>query len=288
MYSGHNQGAYRIQSFFTRGHIPVVMALVVAAVAHFVFDFFSQGRLGPWVGCSLPTLHAEDGPARYWTLITYPIAQGGAGPWGVINTFFLCYWLWWVGGSLERSWGSASFARFFGTLTLVTALALWAGAKFLKIVYYPLFGLTLPVVGVTTAWAAINPYEELLFWMVIRMRAWVLAVVIVVIMLFIDFGDSPFLGLFALVNPLLGYLWVRGRMPRILTEGFGQQPRRGPDLRFYDADRSPRRSAPLDDLRGRSKRGPLGAFRDWQQRRRLEKLFRDSNFKDIDERKRNR
>jgi len=278
MYSRHNQGAYGVQQFFARGHCPVTTALIVAAATHFVVDVFVHGRLAPWVGCALPVFSPEIGPVRYWTFLTYPIAQGAQ--FDFIYTAILCYWLWWVGGSLERSWGSAGFARFFVALTLVTSLALWVGARMLGVGYI-LCGLTLPVVGLTTAWAAINPYEELLFWMVIRMRAWILAAIVVAMMFFYDFHGAPVLGLFALANPLLGYLWVRGRMLGGLRGAFmGGGRRRGPDLRFSDTDRVRNKNRPLDDLRGHSLRGPLGAYKDWQQRRRLDKLWRDSDISD--------
>jgi hypothetical protein len=61
-----------------------------------------------------------------------------------------------------------------------------------------------------------------------------------------------------------------------------KQPRRGPDLRFSVSDRQPNRNTPLDDLKGRSSRGPLGALQDWRQRKRLEKLWRNSNIDDKD------
>ena len=165
-------------------------------------------------------------------------------------------------------------------------MILWVGCHLLK-TEFALLGLSLPLVGLTVAWASINPHEELLFYMIIRMKAWVLATLIVAVMLFIDFGRAPFLGLFALVNPLVGYLWVRGRFqgfPAMVRPGPRRGPARGPDLRLYDADTRKSRKVPLDDLRGTSKRGLFGIYKDWQQRKKLEKLWRDSGLGDKDDR----
>jgi hypothetical protein len=214
--------------------------------------------------------------------LTYPIAQVGQGV-NVINTIFLCMWLWSLGGSLERSWGSAGFARFFAAVTVGTSLVLCLGAWLLKI--YPPFqlaGLSLPIVAVTVAWAAINPYEDLLLFFVIRMKAWMLAALVVVFMLFLTFSSWPLLGLFALVNPLIGYLWVRGRLPFPAPTLRNLGAKRRPDLRFYDVDRAQGRTAEYDEIRKRQ-RNPIDRFKDWRERRRLQKLWRDSGFTDEDE-----
>ncbi|MDR3708567.1 MAG: rhomboid family intramembrane serine protease [Capsulimonadaceae bacterium] len=278
MYSRYSSGGSGLQQFFVRGRIPVTTILLTATVLHFVINFYFGHEIVEWVACVLPSLHPFGSP-RIWTLLTYPIAQTD-----VLGTLFLGFWLWWVGGSLERAWGSEGFAKFLFVQTIGTSLMLLFGSH---VVGEPFIiaGLALPVVGMTAAWAAINPYEEILFWMVIRMQAWVLAVGIIALMLFVDFASAPFLGLFALVNPLIGYIWVRGirlgpstgvfRSPRTAA-------RRGPDLRLVDTDR-PKRKQPLDDLRGTSRRGPIGAFQDWRQRRRLEKLWKASGLTDDDD-----
>jgi len=257
------------------------MALTVAAAAHFVLDFFTQGRLTPLFACAVPTLSPSLGHwgfNLYWTLLTYPIAQEGG---EFINTVFLCMWLWSIGGSLERSWGSASFSKFFATVTVATSVVLCIGGWLLRQPYL-LAGLSLPIVAVTVAWAALNPYEELLFFFVIRMKAWVLALLVVGFMLFLTFRGAPLLGLFALVNPLIGYLWVRGRLPFKMPSVQNLGGKRRPDLRFYDVDRAKGRNPAFDEIRKRQ-RNPIDRFNDWRERRRLQKLWRDSGFTDDDE-----
>src|SRR5690349_3103089 len=56
--------------------------------------------------------------ARPWTLFTYPLAM-----FDPIPLLFSGYWLYWVGGTLERSWGSLNFAVVFFLLCAIAGLA---------------------------------------------------------------------------------------------------------------------------------------------------------------------
>lgn len=264
--------------------MPFTTAIVVATALHFVVNFYTNGFLysNGIFSCIVPLGGIN---THYWTLLTYPVAETQ-----LLGVLMLGVWMWSLGGSLERSWGTPAFARFFCMVTLATSLSVWVGGLILNYPGFVLHGLNLPLVGLSVAWAAINPYEELLFFFVIKMKAWQFAALIVILMLFITFSIAPPLGLFALVNPLLAYAWVRGGYAYGLQGGFvPRRPasRRGPDLRIYDADKQgrpavnrPNRNVPLDDLKGTSKRGLIGVYKDWQQRKRLEKLWKASGLSD--------
>jgi membrane associated rhomboid family serine protease len=251
--------------------IPVTITVIAAAGIYFLLDFF---RVHLPLYCDLQ--YAASTP---WTFLTYIIAQHANQGAGFISLLFNGLWLWWVGGSLERSWGRNAYIAFLITITLAASVPLWIGGFLLKTSWL-LAGFSLPLVGITVAWAAINPHAELYFYFVIKIQAWVLALLLVGFMLFMEFQGAPVLGLFALVNPLIGYMWTKGNIASIFS-GARRIPR-GPDLRFFDAD-SKRQSRPLDDLKGRSLRGPWGAYQDWKQRKRLEKLWKDSGFSDRDD-----
>jgi membrane associated rhomboid family serine protease len=292
MYSGYNGPAARTQRFFTNSHNPVTLALIVAACVHFVVNFFTRDAVGGWFACPLPSLSifsmtfVNGSPVdafhtRFWTLLTYPIAEMT-----FLGTLINCFWLNWVGGSLERSWGRQRYIAFLFVITLTTSLALWLGCHAVHDGYL-LAGLTLPIVGMTVAWATINPFVELMFF-IIKMKAWQLAALVVAIMIFLDFESQPILGLFALACPFVAYIWARGRFDVGFGRGGNRAPQRGPDLRFVDVDKPKRKGQPLDDLRGKSSRGPLGAYQDWRQRKKLEKLWRDSGFTDKDDSERKR
>jgi membrane associated rhomboid family serine protease len=47
-----------------------------------------------------------------WTAFTYPLVTICAGPLCMISAIFSFWWLWFVGGSLERAWGTLRFGLF--------------------------------------------------------------------------------------------------------------------------------------------------------------------------------
>ena len=65
---------------------------------------------------------------RPWTLITYPLVNRIS-----LSLLFAVLWFWYIGGSLERGWGSQSYAIFLALVTLVTGAAIsLVSALFLK------------------------------------------------------------------------------------------------------------------------------------------------------------
>jgi membrane associated rhomboid family serine protease len=159
-----NEYLLRFKRFIYRDFDPVVKSLLVLAGLEFLLSLLLRGIfffnlnerliLQPGTVFSYP-----------WTLIGYPLVD--ASP---LSLLFAGLWLWFVGGSLERIWGSGKFGWFLVISTGVTGLAM----VFLEILFQipvPLFGLWLPLVGVTWAWADLNPNQEMLFWGVIPLKA---------------------------------------------------------------------------------------------------------------------
>jgi membrane associated rhomboid family serine protease len=234
------------------------------AILHFLFLFFTQSDATLFT-CRLPAVAHTP-----WTLLTYVIAQ----PNNFLSILFNGLWLWWVGGSLERSWGSQRFGWFVGISSLITSVALYLGCLALQH-DHELAGLSLPIVAMTVAWAAINPFEELTFNFIFKVKAWQLGALVVIFMLFVQFSQAPLLGLFALLNPIFAYYWTKG-----VFSSIPGSKKNTPPLRFYDFDSKPKTGRPLDDLQGKSSRGLIGMIEDWRQRKRLEKLWKDSGFDD--------
>lgn len=249
--------------------MPVTICLVAVSVVLFLADFFTQGKLGGYFSFQLFSGRLISPP---WTPLAYPLLTPSP-----IAMLFGGLWLWWVGGSLERSWGSTRFATFFVVATLVSAGCLWGGAL---ILHAPLAGLgdIWPVLAVlTVAWASINPYEPVVFYFVIRMQARWMALITVGLVYFLDIGGGPLVGLFYLLAPLAAWYYVRGGFS-VGVPTFNRRPRsRGPDLRFTTTPPARRESAG-------GRLNPFDWFRRWQERRHLEKLWRNSGFTDKDDR----
>jgi membrane associated rhomboid family serine protease len=140
-----------------------------------------------------------------WTLVTYPLL----GLCGALCMLFSCYWLWWAGGSLERSWGSRTFGLFFFGMSALSAFAIWLGVMVTRVEPLEIGGLLLPLAGVTIAFAMLNPEQEILFFFIIPMKLKYLALLDVVLV-FISYGQIHLLlGVFALAGCAFSYWYVR-------------------------------------------------------------------------------
>jgi membrane associated rhomboid family serine protease len=159
-----NEYIIRLKRFIYRDFDPVTKSLLVLAGLEFLLSLLLSGifffNLNQWL-----ILHPGTVFRFPWTLITYPLVDVSP-----LSLLFAILWLWFIGGSLERTWGSRKYGHFLMIATFVTGL-LMAGLGVLFQIPAPLFGLWLPLVGVTWAWADLNPYQEMLFWGVIPLKA---------------------------------------------------------------------------------------------------------------------
>jgi len=109
-----------------------------------------------------------------WTLLTYPLVNNLS-----LSLVFAIIWFWYIGGVLERGWGSQSYGLFLVLVTLVTGGALSLVSAIFFQGRIAVSGLWIPLVGLTWAWAELHPEWEVLFWGLFPVRAkllaWILA-----------------------------------------------------------------------------------------------------------------
>ena len=91
---------------------PLTLILICASILTFLVNFFTGGGwLVLGLGISARSLLFP------WTLVTWPLLGTD-----LIGTIFTALWVWTLGGSMERSWGSTRLTRFFLATTLATSL----------------------------------------------------------------------------------------------------------------------------------------------------------------------
>jgi membrane associated rhomboid family serine protease len=267
--SGYSGGSWLPFSWHA---IPVTRALLLGTVSVFLLFFFTGQFAGPvweWIPFRAGGM---EWVTRPWTWVTYAFMEVPS-LW-VILTLYVLYSM---GGMLERSWGSRNFAVLFFAFTAIGALALAPAALvFGKSV--ELHGLTLPLMALVTAWAALDPEQEISFWG-IPMKAKLLAAIWVALNYF-SFGlqyQNPLLAVFSLAPAAAAWLYVR-KMPR-LSVGY-----RAPQARTY---REPllRDEPPLPRgiEREQVKRGfnPLRKRQEQLEIERLRKLLGDDDDRPI-------
>lgn len=153
-----------------------------------------------------------------WTILTYPLVDD------IISVLFAAIWLWFVGGSLERSWGSRRFGLFLIALVAVTGIIMALTGQILKIPVL-IFGFWLPLVGMTWAWGVLYPDQELLFWGLFPIKgmwlAWIHAILI-----FATYAHFHLLlGLASVSGILLVYLFRSGGPTRRSRDRYSKRNR---------------------------------------------------------------
>lgn len=260
MQRAFSEGAYRL---WRGSYTPFTNTLLVLMVAIFLAEWARLPQVG-WLTCDLPQDWRQ--PWRIWT---HPLVPGG-----ILGLLFNGLILWWGGGSLERSWGSRTFAIFLGALCLVAALAVTGMAVLFNIETAAPVGI---FAGALVAWCALNPDETIYLYGIIPLKARFLAVGTCLILFFSYGNGNPLVGLMALSAPGFAVLWVlQGWAYRVgANTGFNvnlPNPNFArPNLRLI-----PNRSTrPKDDRFTIRDLNPLEFFAKRRRRKQFERLMKD-------------
>jgi len=185
-----------------------------------------------------------------WTFFTYALVTRPADAWKFINLLIALWWLYVVGGLLERTWGTSRFLIRFFAFSAISALFISLGAMVLNVEVG--FGeLYPPLVNLTVLWAMMDPETPVLFLFFPMQLRWL--AVIVSLMLLFEFGNP--LGFFALGGCLTAYLYAR-----FLRGGGPKRPR-------SDALYESHSSSKLSWL------NPFEWLRRWRFKRRFKRLW---------------
>ncbi len=280
-YTNSNNPMDNLRSFVSRGGIPVTLTLLAISIVLFLASFFTSGRADGFLVNNFAFTPANMG-VKPWTFLTYPVYNGGV--YSVLNVLIGGFFLWLAGGSLERSWGSARYALFFFALTAITACSVELGWFLSRGMPVTLFGFQLPLAGLIVAFCMLNAEQTVMFYF-FPLKAKYVALIVTLLTYFFA-GLGPLLSLFALGGILAAFLYVRYGRSWGDIDSYGARPRtasRGPDLRAYPpASRfSTRPRTTVDGSPvGRSVFDLAGRWKDYQERKRLEKLWKNSGFSD--------
>lgn len=224
------EGWHRLRAFLWKSSEPVTRTLIAIDVltflALFVTVYLLQGYPW-WVWLQFSTFDFLEKP---WTLVTYPLVINDP-----LTLIFAGYWLWVVGGSLERAWSSRIFFRFFVGISLVTALSIWIGSQLLQVIglsgfdgiYASLNGLWMPLAALTVSWCLLNPEQIVLLGFILPVQGrhlmWV--TIALTYILFVMSFRAPWLGFFALAGVAAAYGYTRRRTERLAYLYVRREPR---------------------------------------------------------------
>lgn len=194
----------RWRSFMYRDFAPATKVVLGLELAAFLFTAIS----GTY---HLLALDGQRALARPWTFLTYSLLNGS-----ILTLFFSGLWWWFIGGSLERTWGTHRFVVNWLIIALVTSVSLWLGSVLRGI---PLLvgGWYLPMTGLTVAWGILYANQEISLYGIIPVKGQWLAWLSLAILFFSFVAVDVVLGVFSLATGATGYLMAgsgSGRGPR--------------------------------------------------------------------------
>ncbi len=286
---GGNDKTDAIRRFFTQGGTPFTFGLIAVSVVLYFVSLAARGGLMVWLLFS-----TTEWPTRFWTALTWPIANGGPGGMGdPLSLLFAAGWTFLFLGSLERSWGTRDTATFFAATTFLTAFGQWLGSLIPGIApggY--LFGLWAAVGPAAVAWSIANRREQVTLFF-LPLPAFVFGILGAAMVWYYGGAalGAPLLGLFALAGCAAAYWYANGGRYLLASSGTtrGGGSGAGNADRFRDLNRTRDRRANANEGGGAGGGlNPVKWWRDRQERKRLEDIFKRSGLNDPDEEKRNK
>lgn len=262
-----------LRNLVLRGPTPVTNSIIFLNIAILALSYAAR-PLEPFVDLNF-TVDLTTFLTHPWALVLYTLY-----PPGPIGLLFWGFTFWQFAGSLERSWGTGRFVLFFIAISVISALSVMLGDYVLHL-GIPLVTFLLPLAGIIIATCMLNPGQPINCWFINIPTKWAMAIVFALVWLLIG---NPLLGLFAEAGPLAAMWYIAyGRSWRDIGH-YTTRPR-GDIIDFQAARKRKSNAVYLD---GSIKRSPFdiaGRMRDMQERKRLERLLRNSGLSDPDERR---
>jgi len=239
------------------GTIAILLAVVLCALLSAMLQGKLAVSLALWSDFSNP-----------WAVVTYPFAQS-LSSFGLALAVVELFWLYFVGKSVESELGTKKFLLFFAGLTIVAGLVIAIGLKLGLPIAVPIFGIGLPLAGLTVAWGTRHPNETVYLFGFLPVLGWIITWFTAGITLFgyAALYQAPQYGLLACVHLILAALYVRGQLP-----GAGYRNKRSDPINLKATERMSEEY--YEDVRKREK--------DREERERLRRLFENSDIKDPD------
>ena len=215
---------WKMRYYARRYDNPVTMVLIATMAALFLIDFFTGNRLLFILGWSPTIAWLKSG--LYYEPFTFPFVHSS-----ILGLLFDGLLLYWIGASLERAWGAAKYLFFFFATGILAGVVLIPQTAVAPIT--PFFsGLAGIFVGITVAFAAMNPYAPIYFFFVQMQVRWLAAIIIAIELFgnYVRYG-GPFQAVESLtVVTLFSYMFATRRVS-LPTFSRGPSKPRGPSLK---------------------------------------------------------
>ncbi|HZH97979.1 MAG TPA: rhomboid family intramembrane serine protease [Fimbriimonadaceae bacterium] len=240
----------------SKHNAPGTVALIVAFIAFFLLEW-SRVAAEQLV---MLLFFTTDAHLRPWSFLTYPFVGGAP---SLIGLVFLCWWIWGIGGTVEKEVGTLRYIAAFFIFAVLCAAGIWIGASALGTHTMLSWGWT-PVAAITIMWGTRHPETTILLMFVLPIKAkyvaWLSAGLVF-------FGTRhPMLAPFAAAPLALAYFYAADKLPLPYNSGttWGEKKEQKTKTRIHIQNEEKY----FNDVRRREK--------DREERERLRKLFEES------------
>jgi membrane associated rhomboid family serine protease len=190
---------------------PGLKWLILVNVVVFVLDFLA----GPTVHSALMAffaLTAEGAVKNFlvWQIFTYMFLHGG-----FTHLLFNMLTLWFFGTQLERDWGTRRFLKYYFLCGMAAGVCVLVANLLTRDV--PTIGASGAIFGVLVAFAVLYPNQTVLmnFLFPIKAKYMVMIYAAIELLLTIRPGQSGISTIAHLGGMAFGYVYLKGRLPRI-------------------------------------------------------------------------
>jgi membrane associated rhomboid family serine protease len=190
---------------------PGLKWLILVNVVVFVLDFLA----GPTVHSALMAffaLTAEGAVKNFlvWQIFTYMFLHGG-----FTHLLFNMLTLWFFGTQLERDWGTRRFLKYYFLCGIAAGVCVLVANLLTRDV--PTIGASGAIFGVLVAFAVLYPNQTVLmnFLFPIKAKYMVMIYAAIELLLTIRPGQSGISTIAHLGGMAFGYVYLKGRLPRI-------------------------------------------------------------------------
>jgi membrane associated rhomboid family serine protease len=211
------QPRYGNRSFIDAYFPPGLKWLIIANVAVFVIDFLA----GPTIHSALWAffaLTAEGAVKNFlvYQVFTYMFLHGG-----FTHLLFNMLTLWFFGTQLERDWGTRRFLKYYFYCGMAAGVCVLIANLLTRDV--PTIGASGAIFGVLVAFAVLYPNQTVLmnFLFPIKAKYMVMIYAAIELLLTIRPGQSGVSTVAHLGGMAFGYVYLKGRLPRIKLPDLG-------------------------------------------------------------------
>jgi membrane associated rhomboid family serine protease len=199
------------RSFIDNYFPPGLKWLILVNVVVFVLDFLA----GPTVHSALMAffaLTAEGAVKNFlvWQIFTYMFLHGG-----FTHLLFNMLTLWFFGTQLERDWGTRRFLKYYFLCGMAAGVCVLVANLLTRDV--PTIGASGAIFGVLVAFAVLYPNQTVLmnFLFPIKAKYMVMIYAGIELLLTIRPGQSGISTIAHLGGMAFGFVYLKGRLPRI-------------------------------------------------------------------------